>query len=98
MSDQDKAKGKSEITRRATFKLATAVAAFGAAMGMRANSAGAEGIHVSKGSLKESSGTGNATVTIKQGSAKDSSSKMKFKMEGSDKSRQEGSSYLKKGN
>lgn len=45
MGGQDKADDelpKSEVTRRATFRLAAAVAAFGAAMGLQAPTAQAE--------------------------------------------------------
>lgn len=77
MSDKDKAKDDSrtpEITRRATFKLATTVAAFGAALGMRATSARAEGKveikgeserkgeHIAKGSLRDTKGEGRSTI------------------------------------
>jgi hypothetical protein len=44
MSDQDETKddlSKQDITRRATFRLATAVAAFGVALGVRASTASA---------------------------------------------------------
>ena len=46
MNEQDKANDnlpKPDITRRTTLKLAIAVAAFGAAMGMRAPTAWAQG-------------------------------------------------------
>jgi hypothetical protein len=78
MSDKDRAKDDAqtpEITRRATFKLATAVAAFGAALGMRATSARAEGKveikgqserkgeHIAKGVLRDK---GEGRYTDKQ--------------------------------
>jgi hypothetical protein len=93
MSDKDKAKDNSqtpEITRRATFKLATAVAAFGTALGMRANSARAE----EKGTTKE----GSAKLKLdpppskREGRADD-----KHKDKGSAKYKEEGSGYIKKG-
>jgi hypothetical protein len=81
MSDKDRAKDDSqspEITRRATFKLATTVAAFGAALGMRATSARAEGKveikgqserkgeHIAKGVLTTRDGKSEGRSTIKQ--------------------------------
>ena len=88
MSDQDRTKDnlpKQDITRRATLKLATAVAAFGAAMGMRANSARAEG----KVAIKEGSAKLKMTDTKSEGSFTDK--QMRSKQEG-------GSRYIKLNN
>ena len=90
MADNEQTKGNSqtpEITRRATFKLATAVAAFGAAMGIRANSARAEG----KVAIKESRANKKLDNMKGEGSAR---AKHKDEMDRA-KYKEEGSGYLK---
>jgi hypothetical protein len=82
MGDKDRAKDDSqtpEITRRATFKLATAVAAFGAALGMRATSAQAKGEHIAKQPKRFTHWADKSTKYRESGSKKGGSGYIKLK-------------------
>lgn len=89
MSDKDSGNDKlpkADITRRTIFTLATAVATFGVAMGMRATSARAESglflkgtssktknegsTHLKSTSNTKSKGEGNQTIKLKKNGEK----------------------------